>query len=259
MTTINLRIDEATRRLLEEQAATNGLSISEYVRNLINEAVVPLRSEVDPDKSGDEPSPEHFEFFERKVLSMLHRIMARVMSDDDRQHDAASGDGEPSDQYRLAEVLERGFTAEYWYEAAAFSRELSPRNCRRVNDILEMFRVAGVSIQRLEEDGTPVDRRLREVLTFRGFDHNRPLELQMSMYLTHMVEDGRWEEVGDLLEQTRGNSHSPMLETYDRMVSEYRAIKKNKDRVPTSSHLLSTDELQRIAHAWVHPSNRGRA
>ncbi len=54
--------------------------------------------------------------------------------------------------------------------------------------------------------------------------------------------------------QRRGNSHSPVLDTYLRMLSEYRRIMDSRERgVRRIDYLLSLEELEQIADARVHP------
>jgi len=54
-----------------------------------------------------------------------------------------------------------------------------------------------------------------------------------------------------------GNSHSRMLDTYTRMLAEYRRIMDGRKRgFDRFDYLLTLDELQQLADACVHPSNR---
>jgi len=254
MATLNLRVDDDIRVALETRARERSQSLSEYIRDLLREAVVDVRDDTATGKSGDEPAPTRLTFLERKTLSMLHRILARLIEEDD----SGGPEGGADDQRQLAEVLEQGFTGEYWLEAAGFSTELTLRDCRRVNDFLEMFRICQYSIRRLGETGVTVPTELSRSLTFRGFDHNRPLEHHMSMYVKHLVEDERWSEIAPLLEKTGGNSHIPMLETYDRMLAEYRRLMDPRQRAAFDDFALTAEELATIAAARIHPDNRGR-
>ena len=87
---------------------------------------------------------------DRQVLSLLHRILARVLPED-----ANDVDGDLEYQLKRAKILEEGFAGEYWLEVAGFSTELSKRDCGRVSDILQMFRIITFSIDHLQNDGTP--------------------------------------------------------------------------------------------------------
>lgn len=252
MAVLNIRVDDHVRDQLKELAGGEGVTLSEYVRDLIMEAVVPVyEREV---KHGDEPAPESMRIVDRQVLSLLHRILARVLP-----ADANDVDGDLEYQLRRAKILEEGFTGEYWYETAGFSTELSKRDCGRVLDILDMFRMVTYSIDHLEKEGSPVGTKLAGELEFRGFDHNDALEGHMADYVEFVMRDDRWTELKpQLARNDDGNSHSPSLDTYVRMVAEYRRIMDGRKRgsFRRRDYLLSLDELQQIADGRLHPSNR---
>ncbi|TFV57417.1 ribbon-helix-helix protein, CopG family [Geodermatophilus sp. DF01-2] len=252
MAVLNIRLDDRVRDQLKELADDQGVSLSEYVRDLLMEAVVPVyQSEVE---HGDEPPAESMRIADRQVLSLLHRILARVLPED-----ANGVDGDLEYQLMRAKILEEGYTGEYWYETAGFSTELSKRDCNRVSDILQMFRVVTFSIAHLEKEGKPVAEKLAHQLQFQGFDHNNSLEGHMARYVDFLMRDGkRWTELKPQLERNdNGNSHSPVLDTYLRMLAEYRRIMDSRERgFSPLDHLLSDDELEQIADARVHPSSR---
>jgi uncharacterized protein len=248
---LNVRVDDHVRDQLKEMADAEGVTLSEYVRDLLLEAVMPVyAADV---KHGDEPAPESMRAIDRQILSLLHRILARVLPED-----ANDVDGDLEYQLERAKILEEGFAGEYWLEAAGLRTELSKRDCGRVSDILEMFRIITFSIDHLEENGTPVDEKLAFQLEFRGFDHNDPLEGHMATYVEYQLRDDRWSELKPQVDQNdRGNSHARMLDTYMRMLGEYRRVMDSRKRgFDRFDYLLTPDELQQIADARVHPSNR---
>ncbi len=254
MAVLNVRVDDRVRDQLKEMADAEGVTLSEYVRDLLLEAVVPVyETEV---KHGDEPAPESMRTIDRQVLSLLHRILARVLPED-----ANDVDGDLEYQLERAKILEDGFAGEYWLEVAGFSAELSKRDCGRVSDILQMFRIITFSIDQLEKDGTAVDEKLAFRLEFQGFDHNDALEGHMAAYIEHQMRDDRWSELRPQVERNdRGNSHARMLDTYTRMLAEYRRVMDGRKRgFDRYDYLLTLDELQQIADARVHPSNRRSA
>jgi uncharacterized protein YfbU (UPF0304 family) len=139
--------------------------------------------------------------------------------------------------------------------------ELSPRNSERVKDILDMFRILDYSIAAAAEAGEPLGDEAMDDLRYRGFDFNDALEAQMAEYMEYLVNDGKWEERKEFLEQTNGgNSHMQTLELYNRMLAAYRRIKDSRPRprLTRDSYLLSRDELITIAEATVHPDHRKR-
>lgn len=253
MAVLNIRVDDRVRDQLKATADDQGVSLSEYVRDLLMETLVPV---YEPEvEHGDELAPDSMRTVDRQVLSLLHRILGRVLPED-----SSDVDGDVAYQLMRAKILEEGYTGEYWYETAGFRRELSKRDCGRVSDILQMFRIITYSIDHLEKDGTPVDERLADALEFRGFDHNGAIEGQMASYVTFLMQDDRWTELKPQLKRNdNGNSHHPVLDTYLRMLSEYRRIMDGRERrFDRMDYLLSLDELKRITEARAHPSNRLR-
>lgn len=252
MAVLNVRVEDRIRDQLKELADAEGVTVSEYVRDLVMEAIVSVYEP--PVEPGDEPAPETMRIADRQVLSMLHRILARVLPED-----SDDVDGNAAYQLERARVIESGFTGEYWREVAGFSTELSKRDCGRVLDILDMFRVITFSIKRLEKDGATLSEDLRYELEFRGFDHNDGLEGHMASYVEYLMSDGRWAELQPQVESNDdGNSHCLMLDTYMRMLAEHRRIKDSRGRgFGREDYLLSMEELKQIAGARIHPSRRG--
>lgn len=189
MAVLNIRVDDRVRDQLKELADNHGVTTSEYVRDLLMEAVVPIfEREIE---HGDEPPVESMRIVDRQVLSLLHRILGRVLPED-----ANDVDGDLEYQLMRAKVLEEGYTGEYWYETAGFRTELSKRDCSRVSDILQMFRITTYSISDLAKEGTPVPEDLVREFEFRGFDHNDALEGHMASYVEFVMRDGeRWTEL----------------------------------------------------------------
>ncbi|WBB72678.1 YfbU family protein [Micromonospora sp. WMMD1128] len=254
MAVLNIRVDDRVRDQLKEMADDEGVTLSEFVRDLLMEAVVPVYER--EGKHGDEPAPESMRIVDRQVLSLLHRILGRVLPED-----ANDVDGDLAYQLMRARILEAGFTGEYWYEVAGFNTELSKRDCGRVSDILQMFRIITYSIDHLSKEGTPVNDELAFELEFRGFDHNDALEGHMASYVDFLMRDDRWTELKPQLERNdNGNSHSRVLDTYLRMLSEFRRIMDGRERgFGRPDYLLSLKELEQIAAARIHPSNRRQA
>jgi uncharacterized protein YfbU (UPF0304 family) len=252
MATITVRVDDATRDALQAKAEEERQSLSDFVRDRLNDAVFGFRSEEEPKKTGG-LEPESLSALERHQLALLHRILARVLPED-----ANDVDGDKDFQLERAKVLERGYTSEYWVEYASIHPELNARHCDFVNDALELFRIASISIAELRKEGVEVDESLERALTFEGFDHNDRLENQMAGYVQFLVEDEKWTEQKDVVfGPDRGNSHSQMLPVYSRMLTVFREVKQNPARKASRrSYLLKEHELRKIAAARVHPSRQ---
>lgn len=251
MAVLNVRVDDHVRDQLKEMADGEGLTLSEYVRDLLLAAVVPVYTPAV--KHGDEPAPESMRTIDRQMLSLLHRILARVLPED-----ANGEDGDLEYQLERATILEEGFAAEYSTEFAGLRTELSKRDCGRVSDILQMFRIITFSIDHLAKAGTPASGELAFELEFRGFDHNDALEGHMATYVEYQMRDNRWSELKPQVERNdQGNSHSLMLDVYTRMLAEFRRVMDGRKRgFDRFDYLLTLDELQQVAAARVHPSNR---
>ena len=252
MAVINVRVEDRIRDQLKDLADTEGLTLSEYVRDRLLEVIIPPGYRPSNDDDG-EPAPETMRIADRQVLSLLHRILGRVLPDD-----ANGEDGDEAYQLQRAEVIEKGFTGEYWRTVAGFRTELSKLDCGRLLDILDMFRVITFSIARLAKKGTPVSEDLAFQLEFQGFDYQDKIESHMASYVEFLMSDDRWTELRPQLERhDGGNSHHQTLGSYMRMLAEYRRIKDSRDRgFHRDDYLLSTEELEQIAEARVHPSHR---
>ncbi|OMC37683.1 hypothetical protein A5742_08585 [Mycolicibacterium fortuitum] len=250
MAVLNIRVEDRIRDQLKEMADAEGVTVSEYVRDLVMAEVIPVYEP--PVRHGDEPAPESMRIADRQVLSLLHRILAHVVPEDNTEID-------PRSQLKSARVIQSGFTGEYWREVAGFRTELSKRDCDRVLDILDMFRMITFSIRELEKDGVTVSEELSHELEFEGFDHNDGLESHMASYVEFLMSDGKWPELRPQLDRNDGgNSHSPVLAEYTRMLAEHRRIKASRDHgFHRKAYLLSLEELEQIAAARVHPSRRG--
>lgn len=250
MAVLNVRVDDHVRDQLKEMADAEGVTLSEHVRDILLESVLPVYA---PVQHGEEPAPESMRTIDRQVLALLHRVLARVLPED-----ANGADGDKEYQLARATILEEGFTGEYWREVAGFSTELSKRDCDRVLDILQMFRIITFSVDHHRRDGTPVSEGMASQLEFRGFDHNDALERHMADYVKYQVQDDRWSELQPQIERhDRGNSHSQMLGTYLRMLTAYRRIMDARERGHGRyDYLLTLDDLQQITDARIHPSHR---
>jgi len=249
MATITFRITDELRDALQREADIERRTLSDFIRERLEDAVFKFRDDREPAPSAQ----SSMSLNERHTLALLHRILARVLPED-----ANDVDGDLEYQLERAEVLERGFTSEYWVEFAGIHPELSPRQCEFVSDVLQLFRIARHSIEALREGGTEVEEQLERGLTYKGFDHNDALEGQMSDYVQFMVKDDKWSEQAEfVLGPSHGNSHMRMIEVYSRMLTQYRQGQQNRPlRSDHPSYLLDLEELTQIADAAIHPSNR---
>lgn len=252
MATLTLRVEDPVRDQLQAMAEGRGISVSDLLRSLIDG----LFDRDDREEPRRRVVPESLTSVDRKQLSLLHKILARLV--DDKADDERLGyDGDTAYQLDRAQALEEGWTKEYDMEFYAMEPELSRRDCGLVMDLLDMFRILKYSIEQL-----PSQLSEDEVLTlsFRGFDLNDEFESRLLGYARWLVADGdRWQEQAEAFSDRndRGNSHMPCLGMYQRMLEAYEPIWRSAARrTGRRRDLLTAEELQQIAAAAFHPSKR---
>jgi uncharacterized protein len=239
MATISIRVEDDLKDRVEEVAAGEGMSVSEWTRKL-------FRTEL----GMDVPSwsaPSSLSKGNRLHLAMLHRLLQLASDDDD----------EVEHHTRMIEVLQKGFTGEYDDEFAAIQDELPLDECRLVWDILDMFRVIGGSVEKLGiESLKAVDGNAQNALEFRGFDFNDSREGRLAGYAAHVTRDGRWAELAVHFDDNheRGNSHMPVLGSYLRMLAVFQPFWADMVSGPNRGRYhLTHDELLAIVKAWPYP------
>lgn len=180
---------------------------------------------------------------------MQHETLAILTAEE------GEGDGGWESQYhrQMVDVLNSGFVAEYYRTFQMIEPELTERECDLVRDILDMFTQVEWSV---EELGAEERAELGETtydLRFRGFDFNDSREGRLASYAHFLIKDGRWERVADRFdsEHERGNSHMPMLATYQRMLSVWKPFSEAKIKAFGGAHdyRLTLAELQEIRAA----------
>jgi len=189
---------------------------------------------------------------------MLHRILGHLVTGDDDE-------GDREHQLGLAKIIESGYVLDYDDVFAPIAAELPVQDARLVMDILEMFYFLEWSFNKLSQEerddlGAEVAFRVR----FRGFDFNSRREGRLHGFAKYLIDNGKWEDLAVYFDRAHdgGNSHMPMLGTYERMLNEFNPIWRDRIRDMTSGRQfdarLKTAEISRIAGAFVHPYNRGK-
>lgn len=251
MATVTLRLDEGVKDQLEAVARGRGQTLSDLIRSTLDQLLSPTA------RAGQlptAPAPASLTMVERQQLALLHRILARVVGDD------GDTDGDREYQLERAKVLESGFVQQYATEFSGIEPELSARDCEFVMDILDMFRRITFSIDKLEADGVELPEGISDQLAFSGFDLNDPREGKLLDYARHLVDEDHWTELLPTFspDNDRGNSHSRRADVYARMLDELRTMPVDdlSLRGARDSFFLGVEELQRLADARVHPSQR---
>jgi uncharacterized protein YfbU (UPF0304 family) len=154
----------------------------------------------------------------------------------------------------MATVLREGYAGEYGDVFADMRSEIARSECKLLWDILDMFRVLGASIDRLSaDDHGALGSANEDPLRFGGFDRNDPRECRLLGYVHFLVGRGRWAELKPRLAAIgdNGNSHAPLLPSYQRMLAAYTPIygqtAKGARGYAADAGLLTVDELRRIA------------
>jgi uncharacterized protein len=243
MATITLRLDDWTRDEVERLAQAQDTTISELLRSKINEL---LGKDVDLPRAD---APRSMSLTQRRTLALLHEMLALLKSDEDAAY-----------HRRRMQVLESGFTAEYGDEFIAIGPELTPTDCSLVWDILDMFSVLESSVTRLSPDElAELGEDGERVLSFRGFDGNDARESRMLDYVKYLIDTRRWTNLAEHLSdaQEQGNSHMPVLATYQRMLRAFKPIWDGKLSRGTGREALDLTivELRQVLDARRYPRN----
>lgn len=250
MATVTIRLDDTTKEDLEAIAAGRNQTVSDLVRTMIDELVYPDREK----KGIISVAPTSVSAVDRKVLSLLHRILARLVRDDNIE------DGDKDYQLSHARILEYGFTGLYIDEFIDIHPELSKADCDFVMDVFDMFTDIQNSITSLEHEGTQLDGELLNALQFSGFDFNDSREGALASFGQQLINEGRWENMAKYFDDKHehGNSHFQAAEAYSRMLEAYKKIQDEKRKANRgfSHSFLNLQELQDISKALVHPSHR---
>jgi uncharacterized protein len=238
---ISLRVDDDARGQLQELASARDLSLSEVLRELIDDSLG--RSE---ERESWLHAPASLSRSQRLTLSLLHSVLAELQDTDAEFHE------------QVVEILQRGYAGDYDRLFLGLEPELSRAECSLVWDILDMFRTLAHSLNALPEEirDSLVPDVLRR-LHFGGFDGNHRLEGRMLGYLHFLMKTDRWAEFKERLpEIDGGNSHMPLLPSYERMLAAYRAARARREAergIGPGSWALPVDDLREIAEAWPHP------
>jgi len=244
MATVTIRLDDNTREELEEIARTRGVTLSVLLRDQIDALLgrdVPMPDDV----------PHALSFQQRQTLAHQHEILALLRANDEY---------ESQYHHTMVEVLREGYAGEYDRVFGAMPPEMSRSECKLLWDILDMFRVLSASIDRLsQDDRAALGDDNEDRLQFRGFDLNDSREGRLLGYVHHLVGTDRWTEIKPRLAEIgdNGNSHSPRLASYERMLAVYMPVHEDSTRGKRGhsidAWLLTVDELKQVAEAWAWP------
>lgn len=243
MAQLNIRIDDESRDLFDSLARARGLSTSDLLRELIYQALGR-----DDESPRDDTTPTSLSAVERRRLAMQHETLALLTEDE----------WEENYHRKMIEVLNSGFTAEYYKTFQMIEPEMTDRECKLVYDILDMFTTLERSMAELTADElNSLGEHADHALKFRGFDYNNSQEGRLASYAHHVIKDGRWTNLADRFDDKHehGNSHMPVLASYQRMLSVWKPMwdKKIKAMGGPTAYRFSVEELRQIVAAWPYP------
>lgn len=242
MAQLNIRIDDEIREEFDALAQAKGLNTSDLLRNLISQAIGR-----DEGRPVDATTPQSLSAFQRRQLALLHEVLANTKK---------LPEGEKDYHLSMVEVLTRGYTSEYYKTFQMIQPEMTARESALVMDILDMFDVIERSVERLTDEGR-ASLGDTYALRFRGFDFNNQLEGKLASYAHYLINDGKWTRLADRFndEHERGNSHMPVLATYQRMLSVSKPIWEKMIRTGggPNNYNFTLEELQQIREAWPYP------
>lgn len=218
MATVTIRLEDATRNRVAEAAEERGVTISTYIREM-------LELQLQVDAPGDQERPDTSEsmelsMYQRKVLQLLHRITLATRGDLD------GGYYDPANEVKMIRMLEGGYAADYAQEFADISFPMTRAECEMVWDILDMFRVVGSSVKELGGWHELSVKGAEHYGKFRGFDGNDPMEGRMLSYSQYLLKTDRWTEQAEVFSPNNdfGNTHTAMLPTYRAMLRVYKPL-----------------------------------
>lgn len=240
MATLTVRLDDRDRDDLEQLAKSRGTTLSELVRQTILQLV---------GRDADTPRhvPPSLDVTQRHTFRMLHKLMAEVGPENERDY-----------HRRQADVLEEGFTAEYEsvFGGIVFP-EMTSADATLVYDILDMFTVLEFSLSRLDDDArASLGDEADYLLQFRGFDHNDSYEHRLLTFAKHLIDSDKWTSMAHHFDEQHedhedGNSHMPMLDSYQRTLVAYKAVlqERKRTRKPFEVHRFDVDALRAVVTA----------
>jgi len=252
MAQLNLRIDDRTRDHFDALARARGLTASDLARELIGQAL----GRDDYDRPRGDTTPTSLSAVDRRRLALQHETLAILTA-----QEGEDGGGYEAEYHRqMVDVLNSGYTSEYYKTFQMIEPEMTDRDCSLVHDILEMFTQLEWSLQHLGDEGrASLGEHAEWALTFSGFDFNNSYEGRLASYAHYLIKDGKWAAMAKYFDakHERGNSHSPALASYQRMLSVFKPLwdKKVKTMGGPNSYHFSPDELRQIIAAWPYPGN----
>lgn len=202
MAMVSFRIEDELKEEIDRLTAERGLNTSEIFRQALADKIEELHS----------PPNQHagirLSLIERQLFVQQLKILAELKPKERTYYT------------KHINALEQGYEFHYGEVFDNLSETMSPRECREILDILDMFSDLRFSYSLLD-DKSEIDA---EEIEFAGFDGNHELkQMQYAEYCT--LERDRFNSLHSRIKKHGVNSHWPMLEEYRRMLPIWRKRK----------------------------------
>ena len=208
MATVSFRVNDELKRELDELSAEKGINLSKVFR----QALAKIKDELlygSYERAGLQLS--------LKERLILYRALELLDPDALERH------------RRHRDIVENGYEIHYLSLADDFSGSMNVDLCREVLDVLDMFGIARLSFNALE-DPSGLDE---DGLRFDGFSSD--FEEEMLAYARYFIlKLGRYPSLRTD-ESTNFSSDAPMIDIYRQMISVWNGL--GRDR------LLSKEEI----------------
>jgi uncharacterized protein YfbU (UPF0304 family) len=144
---------------------------------------------------------------------------------------------------QLAQIVQSGYTEQYYLVFGDTEPEISKTNQRQLNHILGMFRDINHGLVALDSATRKnLLANAKVSIKFEGFCFNNLLEYRLHQYLMFLLSIGNWADMKSEVDSVPdfGHSDSPRLPQYLKLVSIYEEIKQEME---SRSDLASEDKF----------------
>lgn len=205
MVGISIRLEDQLKERLDEVAAKQNTSISEIIRDALEEKL--KIADRKHESTSSLPSRN-----ERLMLSNQYEILSILDPESAASH------------RKKKKIIQDGYSLNYGWMTNYIEPEVSKKTCVEVLRILDMYSALGDSLYRLDnKDGIS-----EEDVSFSGFDGNN--ETDLMAYAKFLIfDEGKFSDLLDVSGFAL-NSHFPIMNSYRKCLDRW-ASKKEPHRM----------------------------